>query len=151
MHYNTPISFIPSAVKLWNEACPRDRFISAVNKSLKVQPNELFYLGTRNNYIKHAQLRMKCSKLNAHLFSLHVIDSPACICGHNIEDCEHFLLHCPLYYNLRQTLFQTLSNLIDNQHLNTDTLLFGNENYDNKTNCEIFVAVQQYLLDSNRL
>ena len=38
----------------------------------------------------HAQLRMNCSNLNAHLHSLHVIDSPACVCSHSIEDTAQF-------------------------------------------------------------
>ena len=37
--------------------------------------------------IRHAQLRMKCSRL--HLFSVHDVDSPACPCGHDCEDSNH--------------------------------------------------------------
>ena len=66
----------------------------------KVKPNELYYYGNRSTNIKHAQLRMKCSRLNAHLYNLHVVDSPGCSCGHDIEDNNHYLLICPLYHTL---------------------------------------------------
>ena len=99
----------------------------------------------------HSQLRLKCSKLNAHLFSLHVVDSPSCLCGFNYEDSEHFLLHCPLYNESRQRMFQVLNTLIDNQHLNIDMLLFGNDAYDFETNCKVFKAVHDFLLVSDRL
>ena len=42
-------------------------------------------------------MRLNHSMLNSHIFNLHVIDSPSCTCGHNVEDNEHFLLNCPLY------------------------------------------------------
>ena len=31
-------------------------------------------------------------KLNTDLFSLHVVDSPECICGNDVDDSEHFFL-----------------------------------------------------------
>ena len=40
--------------------------------------NKLFIVGKEN--VKHAQLHMKCSKLNVHPFSLQVSDSGACEC-----------------------------------------------------------------------
>ena len=63
------------------------------------------------NGVKHAQLRMKCGKLNFHLFSLHVVDSPACLCGHNREDSNHYLLRCPLYHQARNMLLNEIREL----------------------------------------
>ena len=79
-------SFIPSAIKLFNETGPENRSMEFIVTSMKTKCNELFYLGSRRENIFHAQLRMQCSKLNAHLFNLHVVDSPSCLCGHNFED-----------------------------------------------------------------
>ena len=93
---------------------------------------------------------MKCSKLNSHLFALHVIDSPACNCGYDNEDSEHFLLHCALYDNIRPSLIHSLHNLIDNQYINVDTLLYGSDNCDIVTNHSIFQAVHSFLSDSSR-
>ena len=99
----------------------------------------------------HAQLRLRCSKLNAHLFSLHVAESPACLCGCINEDSEHFLLYCPLYFDVRQRMIHSLNSWIDNQHLNIETLLYGNDNYDFVTNCKVFQIVHVFLRESNRL
>ena len=99
------------------------------------------YIGQHKDNIFHAQLRLRCSKLNSHLFALHVADSPACLCGFNNEDSEHFLLHCPLYIDIRQRMFRTLNTLMDNQHLNMNTLLYGNDSYVFEINCKVFQAV----------
>ena len=61
---------------------------------------DLYYVGLRKFNIIHAQLRMNCSNVNAHLHSLHVIDSPACVCSHRDKDTAHFFsglssLLCP--------------------------------------------------------
>ena len=37
---------------------------------------------------------MKCNKLNADLYSLHVVDSLECICGNDVDDSEHFWYAC---------------------------------------------------------
>ena len=144
-------SFILSAIDIWNNSGPEARSISSVVQTMKFERKHLFYVGKRNVNILHAQLRLGCSKLNSHLFSLHVIDSPACICGSNNEDSEHFLLYCPLYDNIRRLLIHDLATIIDNQHLSTETLLYGNDSYDLQTNIKIFEVVQTFLLDSNRL
>ena len=92
--------------------------------------------------MKHAQLRMNCSKLNAHLFSLHVSDTAECVCGHDIEDSEHFMLHCPLYLGNRQTMIQTIVN--ENIHvedININLLLHGDERYSIEKNKYVFKAV----------
>ena len=41
--------------------------------------------------VHHSRMRLGCSKLNADLFcNLHVVDSPACSCGYETENAEHF-------------------------------------------------------------
>jgi len=86
-----------------------DQFKNNLKQTNKV--NELYYLGSRVNNIKHAQLRMHCSKLNSHLYSLHVLDNPSCPCGSVNEDVSHYFYRCPLYQNQRQNLFQSIANL----------------------------------------
>ena len=68
-------SFIPSAVNLWNSLKDLDRTLTYADSLLKKTRPPLLYYGSRTNNYKHAQLRMKCSKLNFHLYSLHVINS----------------------------------------------------------------------------
>ena len=143
-------SFIPSAIRIWNNTGPEERLTSSVIQAMKIERNKLFYFGKRAENVIHAQLRLSCSKLNSHLFALHVVDSPACICGHDNEDSEHFLLYCALYDNIRPLLIHTLHDLIEDQHLNIVTLLNGNNYYDYTTNCKIFQAVHSFLSRSNR-
>ena len=61
-----------------------------------INDNLLFYTGSRQEQIIMAKLRMQGSKLNGHLYSLKIIDSPACSCGFVHENEFHFLLVCPL-------------------------------------------------------
>ena len=53
-----------------------------------------------------------------------------CSCGSSFDSTSHFLLHCPIFQDTRQTLLSTLSNInckileVTNSYL-TQTLLFG--------------------------
>jgi len=96
-------------------------------------------------------MRMQCSKLNAHLFKLHVIESPSCFCGHNIEDSEHYLLYCPLYLVPRIKMIQTLQTCININDLHVDTLLYGSSDCDYRTNVHIFEAVHDFINECDRL
>ena len=141
-------SFICSSVKLWNETEPSKRTIEHIRSIMNPPRNELYNFGNRIENVKHAQLRMNCSKLNAHLYSLHVVDSPNCLCGNGIEDSEHYLLHCPIYTIPRVKLINLLDNVM---YLNVNILLYGCEDYSHKENCDIFNAVHAYIFDTKRL
>ena len=95
---------------------------------------------------------MNCSKLNAHLFSLHVSPTAECVCGHDIEDSEHFLLHCPLYHVQRQNMFQSLENEnIDLEDIDIDILLYGDNDYCFPQNWMVFKAVHKFISKTGRL
>ena len=99
--------------------------------------------------IIHAKLRMLCSPINDHLYShIHVIDSPACICGHLRENNKHFLLQCPLYLNERNEMFNKLNQIGFNPSLNN--LLYGNNQYTDQVNIQAFYIIQEYLAASGR-
>ena len=100
--------------------------------------------------MKRAQLRMQCSKLNAHLFELHVIDSPECICGFELEDSYHYLLLCPLYNAARHKMFNTIGNKTGFYNLDVDVMLFGLPN-EVDSNKHIFSAVHTFIKDTGRL
>ena len=55
-------SFIPSSVRLYNSLHIVDRSFEYANSLMKKPSPSLFYHGSRSSGIKHAQLRMKCSK-----------------------------------------------------------------------------------------
>ena len=141
-------SFIPSAIKLWNNLLPNEKSIEAVQAKMKFEPIELYNHGARKLNIIHSQMRMHCSKLNSHLFSLHVIDSPGCQCGFNEEDNNHFLLDCPLYEDLRREMITAI--LIVTEEIDSQTLLYGNQNLSFDDNIEIFSAVHVLIDASGR-
>ena len=144
-------SFMPSSIVLSNETTSEHRNVDFITQSMKHKGNNLFNYGNRTEGIKHAQLRMLCSKLNAHLFSLHVVDSPQCPCGYVLEDNHHYLLQCPLFNIPRQNLLQVLNNLIEAVDINTTTLLYGSEKYDLNINQNIFLCVHEFIRKSSRL
>ena len=84
-------SFLPSVTREWNGLSKEIRsFKRHLDSSRNASP-KFFFDGKRPGQIYHARLRMRCSSLNAHLFSKNIIDSPLCICG-AFEDTHHFLL-----------------------------------------------------------
>ena len=87
---------------------------------------------------------MNCSNLNAHLHSFHVVDSQACVCSHRIEYTAHFFVDCPLYYVQRLALHNTVSRF---SHFKLETLLYGDDNLDYKTNFAIVLAEHEYIKD----
>ena len=141
-------SFIPSAIRLWNALPILDRNIDFVCEKMKFQPIEHYNYGGRKFNIVHSQMRMLCSKLNAHLFLLHVIDSPRCPCGFNKEDNNHFLLQCPLYTIPRATMLQKISNI--NVNINCKLLLFGDNSLPADENMAIFEAVHNFIESTGR-
>ena len=143
-------SFIPSAVNLWNSLKDSDRTLTYADSLLKKTRPPLLYYGSRTNNYKHAQLRMKCSKLNFHLYSLHVLDSPACPCGHNREDSSHYLLLCPLYFQARITMLNKIRHLT-RTHISCDLLLYGAPELDLVTNYKVFDAVHEFISSTDRL
>ena len=84
-------SFIPVTVRTWNSLTIEDKKIESIKEKLKSKSKPLYNDGNRHNNVNHAQLRMQSSKLNAHVHSLHVSESPACACGFDNEISEHYL------------------------------------------------------------
>ena len=142
-------SFIPSVVKQWNSLSD-DQRLNACNGK-KIEKKLQYYEGNRHVNIKHAQLRMECSKLNAHLFALHVIDSPHCSCGNICEDCDHYLFHCPLLIAQRQKMFISLRHIIPHQNIDVDILLFGSGTMEVNVNMSIIKIVHTFIVESDRL
>ena len=100
-------SVIPSSINDWNKLGSDIRAITGANEFCKkVSPGlrksmDLYNYGKRKLNVIHAQMRMCCSNLKAHLYLLHVVDDPLCVCSQGVEDNEHFFFVCPLYVVLR--------------------------------------------------
>lgn len=144
-------SFFPDTVKLYNNL---DESLKCKNKKEfrhttfnKVLPNPLFYYGKRKTNIIHAQIRMKCSNLNSHLFNLHVIDNPACFCSNKIEDSGHYFIECPMYFTQRLKLKELISSFCD---FNLDVILYGCKALHLEINQIIFSGVHNFILETGR-
>ena len=143
-------SFIPSAIELWNSLKASNRSLLYCQQLMQAKCCPLYYFGNRENNIKHAQLRLKCSRLNYHLYLLHVIESPSCLCGNVREDSNHFLLHCPLFEDFRKVLLDSI-NGICKINISYKVLLYGEPHMDYSTNVRIFNAVHLYIESTKRL
>ena len=93
---------------------------------------------------------MKCSKLNYHLNLLHVTDYPACSCGHRCEDAKHFLLHCPLYGQIRAVMINDIRE-VTQVDVSQNLLLYGSDHLHFVTHCKIVKAVYSYIKSTGRL
>ena len=98
--------------------------------------------------IIHAQLRMECSNLNSHLFKLHVIDDPKCLCSFKLEDNAHFFLHCPLYLIQRNKLKKLIE---ETTVYKLNTLLYGDVSLSREENTKIIECVHTFIEESGRL
>ncbi len=108
-----------------------------------------YYSGDRRLNFLHARLRMLCSPLNDHLYSLvHVVDNPSCSCGHVRENNKHFILECPLYTNERNNMLRGLDHIEFNPLLNN--LLYGDKKCNEEKNIKAFSIVQEYINNTNR-
>lgn len=143
-------SFIPSSIRLWNSLDIQNRTLEYCRNIMSQTKSPLLYYGNRISSIKHAQLRMECSKLNHHLHLLHVIDSPKCDCGYECENTNHFLLECPLYYQERTHMLHNFSTICD-LSVSCNILLFGSEDVDLDVNKKIFDVVHSFINDTDRL
>ena len=105
--------------------------------------------GERRCNIILARIRMGCSALNAHLYSLHVIDIPSCACGLGDEDADHYFLNCPLYTVPRRALRDVVGRFA--LDLNTsEELTNGNINLSISHNIQILQAVYEFILNTQR-
>ena len=88
-------TFLPSVTRDLNELSEKIRnlpslssFKRHLNSSLTAS-SKFFFDGKKLGQIYHTRLRMRCSSLNARLFSKNIIDSPLCVYG-SFEDAQHF-------------------------------------------------------------
>ena len=110
-----------------------------------------FNTGTRRGNILQARLRLQCSDLNDDKFHIGLSEYPNCACGADREDVEHFLMVCPLYDNIRQTLIYELSHICDYKP-SVHEMLWGTpeETVDSFETRKIFKSVQKLIITSER-
>ncbi|KAI8486733.1 hypothetical protein Bbelb_354810 [Branchiostoma belcheri] len=80
-------------------------------------------LGDRRSNILSTRLRLDWSQLNSTLVKFNLTPR-SCSCGAKSESVAHYLLHCPLHKDARQTLATAVRSVVD-QSLSTNMLLNG--------------------------
>jgi hypothetical protein len=149
-------SFIPSTIRAWN-ALPNEtrnaESLESFKKKIKPPANEKtkerFYTGNRKLQILHTRIRALNSDLKADLFAINLSEDPLCTCGDNIEDRSHYLMQCGEHTDARNKLRRKCTDLGIND-ITTETLLYGDNNFDEKTNIKLMKAVQNFIKDSKR-
>ena len=60
------------------------------------------------------RLRINISNLRAHKFHHNFLDTlyPLCSCSLDIESTSHYLLRCPFYTYIRNTLLESITDII---------------------------------------
>ena len=145
-------SFLPSVVRIWNDLSDEiqnSNTIASFKRGLSVNrhsPPAYYNADKRLGQIYHSRLRTKCSSLNEHLFSKNIVDSSLCTCG-SVEDTKHFILECPLHFNLRQEMLTVISEFC---LPSIAVILFGNPDLTTHSNTKIFNSVQSFILKTKR-
>ena len=145
-------TFFPATTTLWNNL-PENiqqtqsfgEFKRYLSKDDSVVP-PYFYIGKRKEQINHCKLRLGMSNLQDHLFNRHISDTKACSCGANRETAQHYLLHCPLFTQIRQTTLSTLPPIAKRVKI----LLKGNVKFSNAFNSYIFLTVHEFIEKTSR-
>ena len=127
-------------------------FRSNIIKFIRPSPNSFYGCENIMGIKLVIRLRLGLSHLREHKFKHSFQDTlnPLCNCGMDVESSTHFLLQCPSYINERCTVMSNL-NRINPQisqtplQLLTNTLLFGNSYYSDKTNTHILNATIDYI------
>ena len=131
-------------------------------KNTQNPPKIRYYnLGSKLGNIFHLQLRVGRSNLNEHRFQIGLSNNPGCECSAKSENTKHFVLKCPKYDHIRNTLLDELKEIIPtklsriSQPALLDILLHGLPESENsgihQKNKIIAKSFQTFLLKSKRL
>ena len=66
----------------------------------------------------------------------------------HVENNEHYFLHCKLFVNQRNVMFNNIRDL--GLEISINNILYGNSNSEYDVNCTLFVAVHRYIMDTKR-
>ena len=91
-------------------------------------------------------MRIECSLLAADLFTMKIIESPKCECGHGWEDANHYLFECKLHDHARH-LLNNIDPIITRD---AKTFLCGKEGSPVSMNSEIFKWVIEFIGETKR-
>ena len=148
-------SFVPSAVREWNELPEVAKQISSLHSFKlflnhdRVAVSKYFYHGKRKAQILHTRLRTGCSSLNndLYLYLKNIIESPSCVCGAAVENAYHFFFSCDRFFIQRNEMLRALSAIAN---VKTRVLLHGDETLSFDVNIHISTSAQKYIESTKR-
>ena len=108
-----------------------------------------FYVGDRRSQVLHTRIRVKNSDLNKDLEQRNIKPDAKCDCGNPLEDASHYLLSCPDHNVQRAEMIRQLHQ-IQIFNINTDILLYGDDNMTEEINSKIIQVVQNFIKQSKR-
>ena len=94
-----------------------------------------------------SRIRMGHSGLNQHLYNNHIEESPKCECGCPKETTEHYIFECRLFLEARDEMMGKIPNIFEHT---AKVFLNGCDNYSEKINMQLLIAVTTYITRSGR-
>ena len=160
-------SFFPYCVREWNRLKPDLRTTTSIslfkkgliesNKFKRPRKHSIFNIYDPHGIKLLTRLRVNLSHLREHKFKHNFLDtpSPICSCGLENESTNHYLLRCPLYSHLRNSLLDntieivgSISNLSDVEI--EKILLYGDKNLTVLENASLLKNTIVFLKSSGR-
>ena len=105
------------------------------------------------------QLRVGLSPLRRHKMKKHFRDTPTDVCGCQLsaETTEHFLIHCSLFTEARNSMFRVINPILqlNGVHLLNDEtlgklLLYGSDTLTVEENKAVLSATLKFIHESTR-
>ena len=158
-------SFYPNSVICWNDLGPEMRkidtlskFKKEIQKAIKPEKRSIFNIHDPDGIRYLFQLRVGLSPLKAHKNRHNFKDTPddRCRCGRGSETTNHFLLHCPFYNTLRETLLAFVNpisyqlNLSNTDNVISKLLLYGDEKLKSCENSSILKSTINFIRSTER-
>lgn len=159
-------SFIPTAVRNWNNLSRNDRtstslisFKYRLKKQLFENKTSYFSQSSGKYSVAHTRLRLGLSPLRQHLYQQCIIESPICLhCDDNVEESTtHYIMRCPKHATSRNLLLLKMGPTLDILNINNNSeskimnlIIKGHSNLTFQQNVDIFNLVQEFIANTKR-
>jgi hypothetical protein len=163
-------SFMPGAVRLWNELDTSIRDSNSLDsfkyqlkkKKCKIK-NKIYSKFDGIKAVNHTRMRLGLSGLKAQRHDYNHVPRPTCdFCGAKKEDTMHYFLQCRVFATMRIKMMSDIEILYRERNIILDlqrtlkkkelvqNLLRGDTRLNVQQNHRLFQIVQQFISSSNR-
>ena len=113
-------SFFPNSLSEWSQLAPEiqnsesiEVFKSKLLSFIRRSKRSIFNVNDPEGVKYLTRLRLHLSHIDEHIFRHGFLDTlnPLCNCSLQVEDNEHFFLHCLNFENARRSLFMVVSSI----------------------------------------